>query len=319
MSAMNSTLGGFRAALVAGWLALGAAGLIYARVREIPAWAAIPLLAAFLLEYTFYLAAGFEAARERLARPWLLAASMALPYLAYSLGTGTFHWMAAAKLAALAAVLAWWFVVLPASALTDLAYLCLLAAVKLGHYLDPVYQAPVPRVDVDVLGFLAMVHVAAVAFLGQRRVPGVGFGFWPAWREWRIGAVYFLLFLPVGLPLALGLGAFQPGPPAPVWRIAATFVGVLWVVALAEEFLFRGLLQQWIERWTGSAAAALALASVAFGLVHLPFRAFPNWKMAVVAAVAGCFYGLAYRRAGSIRASMVSHALMVSLWRGFFV
>ena len=225
-------------------------------------------------------------ARERLAKPWLLAASMVLPYLVYSLGTGMFQWSAAAKLAALAAVLAWWFVVLPASALADVAYLCLLAAVKLGHYLDPVYNAPVPRVDVDVLGFLAMIHVAAIAFLAQRRVPGVGFGFWPTRKEWKIGSLYFLLFVPVGLPLALGLGAFRLGPVAPLWKIAATFVGVLWVVALAEEFLFRGLLQQWIERWTGSAAAALAVTSVAFGLVHLPFRAFPNWKMAIVAGVA---------------------------------
>jgi membrane protease YdiL (CAAX protease family) len=243
---------------------------------------------------------------------------MVLPYLVCSLGTGAFQWSGAVRLAALAVVLAWWFVVLPASALADVAYLCLLAAVKLGHYLDPVYNSPV-RVDVDILGFLAMIHVSAIAFLAQRRVPGVGFGFWPTRKEWQIGAVYFLLFLPVGLPLALGLGAFRLGPVAPWWKIAGTFIGVLWVVALAEEFLFRGLLQQWMERWTGSAAAALAAASIAFGLVHLPYRAFPNWKMAIVAAVAGCFYGLAYRRAGSIRAGMVTHALMVSLWRGMFV
>ncbi|MDP9115318.1 MAG: hypothetical protein M3O20_16765 [Acidobacteriota bacterium] len=37
-----------------------------------------------------------------------------------------------------------------------------------------------------------------------------------------------------------------------------------------------------------------------------------------MAAVAGVFYGLAYRQARSIRASMVTHALTVTAWRLFF-
>jgi membrane protease YdiL (CAAX protease family) len=63
--------------------------------------------------------------------------------------------------------------------------------------------------------------------------------------------------------------------------------------------------------------AAIA-ASIAFGAVHLWFRAFPNWRFALLAAVAGVFYGLAFRRARSIRASMVTHALVVTTWRVFF-
>ena len=109
------------------------------------------------------------------------------------------------------------------------------------------------------------------------------------------------------------------GPGMPLWKIAATFVGVLWVVALSEEFFFRGLLQQWIGEWTGRPALGLAAASIVFGAVHLGFRAFPNWKFALAAAVAGWFYGRAYRQAQSIRASMVTHALVVTLWRAFFV
>ena len=100
---------------------------------------------------------------------------------------------------------------------------------------------------------------------------------------------------------------------------AATFLGILWVVALSEEFFFRGLLQQWMTQWTGSAAAGLAGTSIVFGAVHLGFRGFPNWKFAVAAATAGWFYGRAYQQARSIRASMVTHALVVTLWRALFV
>ncbi|MFB3828130.1 MAG: type II CAAX prenyl endopeptidase Rce1 family protein [Bryobacteraceae bacterium] len=315
---MTKTLGGFRAALLAGWLALGAAGVAYARLKDIPAWLAAPLLAAFLLEYSFYLAAGFEAARGRLARPWLLAASMLLPYLVYTLGTGRFAWNAAALLAALAVALSFWHVLLPRSPGADLGYLALLAAALLTHYFDRIYP-PAGRLEVDILGQLAMIHVSAIALLEQRRAGGTGFGFLPSRAEWKSGALHFLYFLPVGLPVALALGAFRLGPVAPAWKIAGTFLGIFWVVALSEEFFFRGLLQQWLEQWTGSAQAALVTASILFGAVHLGFREFPNWRFALVAAIAGWFYGRAYLKTRSIRASMVAHALVVTTWRALFV
>jgi membrane protease YdiL (CAAX protease family) len=50
-------------------------------------------------------------------------------------------------------------------------------------------------------------------------------------------------------------------------------------------------------------------------LLQLGSRAFPNWRFALLAAVAGVFYELAFRRARSIRASMVTHALVVTTWR----
>src|SRR5215468_2567311 len=90
MRQMQKSLGGFRAALLIGWLALGAAGLIYAGAKGIPAWAALPVLAAFLIEYLFYLVPGFESAREWLAsevnEPHLglmLGATALVPYLVY--------------------------------------------------------------------------------------------------------------------------------------------------------------------------------------------------------------------------------------------
>jgi membrane protease YdiL (CAAX protease family) len=324
---MQKSLGGFRAALLIGWIVLSAAGLIYARVKGIPTWAALPVLAAFLLEYSFYLVPGFESAREWLAseatEPHLgliLGLTALAPYLAYSLPTHQFHWLALARLAALTITASLWFVILPRSPWFDLLYLLLVAAVILRRFFDVIYTPPLPGLRVEILGQLALIHIAALAIPLERRISPAGFGFLPTRRDWMVGLRYFLLFLPVGFPLAVLLHVIRFSPAEFVWwKAAGTFVGILWVVALSEEFFFRGLLQNWLHEWSGSPMAALLAASALFGLCHLWFRTFPNWRMALLAGIAGCFYGRAFQRAGSIRAGMVTHALVVTVWKTVFL
>lgn len=302
-------------------MVLIAAGLAFARAKDIPEWAALPVLAAFLIEYPFYLAAGFDEVRERLAGPrlpWLLTGSALAPYLVYSIGTGQFRWDAFALLAALAAILSFWYRLLPAKPAVDVAYLAVLAAVLLRKFFNGIYTEPVPRLDVDILGHLALIHVAAFALLVQRRAPATGFGFLPDRDEWLAGLRWFLYFLPVGIPLALWLEVVRWAPSPLVGKAAGTFVGMLWVVALSEEFFFRGLIQQWLEKWTGSIHAGLLVTSILFGLAHLGFREFPNWRFVAVAAVSGWFYGRAFLATRSIRASMVTHALVATTWRAMF-
>ncbi len=317
---MTQSLGGFRAALLAGWTALSAAGLLYARSKGIPAWVAVPVLAAFLVEYPFYLVPAFAEVRERFAEglPWFLVASFIAPYAIYASNTGQFRWWALIQLAALATVLGLWYKILPAAPLADGAFVALVAAVVLRGYFNPIYTSPAAGLRLEILGHVGLTRVCAMVMLVERRVPNVGYGFIPSWAEWKIGIKHFFYFLIAAIPLAWATRLVRLGPGMPIWKIAATFVGILWVVALSEEFFFRGLLQPWLSEWTGSKAAGLAAASVAFGAVHLGFRRFPNWKFALAAAVAGWFYGRAYRQAQSIRASMVTHALVVALWRALF-
>ncbi|MCL4851822.1 MAG: CPBP family intramembrane metalloprotease, partial [Bryobacteraceae bacterium] len=139
------------------------------------------------------------------------------------------------------------------------------------------------------------------------------------------GILHYLYFQPVGAAL-IALTGFAtlrslPADPAKLALTAfASFLGFLWVVALSEEFFVRGLLQQWLSKWMNSPVAGLLIASLIFGLLHLPFRsAFPNWRFALLAATASLFYGRAFQQAGSIRASMVTHALVVLTWRVFLV
>jgi membrane protease YdiL (CAAX protease family) len=320
MSAMTQSLGGFRAALLAGWFVLGVAGWWLARDKGIPGWAALPVVAAFLVEYPFYLATGFPALRSRMAErlPLFLALSMPLPWLVACVGTGTFQWSALVKLEAVALAIGLWYAILSRSGLADAGFLALTAAVLMGKYFHEVYIPPYPGMETPVLGQLALIRASALTVLAHGRADDAQYGFWPARREWAIGFRHYLYFLPVGFPLGLALGVMRWGPLPPAWRMVATFFGIFWVVALSEELFFRGVMQRRLEKWTGRPAVALCVASLLFGAVHLPFRGFPNWRFALLAAVAGLFYGRAFQEAGSIRASMVAHALVVVTWRALF-
>jgi membrane protease YdiL (CAAX protease family) len=318
---MAKSLNGFRATLLIGWMALGAAGVAYAWFRGVPGWAAAPALAAFLVEYAFYLVPAFPAVRERFAGwrlPAFLVAGAVLPYLACCFGAAPFHWIALARLAAVALAIGMWYLLLPRSAVTDIGFGALVAWVLLGKFLASVYPTPYPHVEIGILGKLAVFQSAVLALMLARRVPETGYGFLPSLREWRIGALHFLCFIPVGLPLALGIHAVRFAKPAPLWVIAGTFLGFLWVVGLAEEFLFRGVLQPMLEQAVRSRAAGLALTSLIFGLAHLWFRGFPNWRWVLVAGTLGWFCGHARNQAGGIRAAVVVHALTVTAWRAFF-
>jgi membrane protease YdiL (CAAX protease family) len=322
---MTQSPGRFRAALLIGWIALGAAGMVYARLKDIPTWAALPVLAAFLVEYPFYLLPGFPELRERLtgrALPLFLVISALLPYFACYIGSGQFHWLSVVRLTALALALGLWYLVLPIAIITDLAFLALIASVLVGKYFDLIYPAPYPGLKISILGHIALIYMSVLVLLLVRRVHETGFGFLPSRREWRIGALHYLGFLPLAALLALPLKAVHFSAAAPLWKSAGTFLAWLLVVGLFEEFLARGVLQQWIEEWTWSRNAALWLTSAIFGLVHLWFtgggRAFPNWRWALIAGVLGWFCGHARNQAGGIRAGVVTHALVVTTWRAFF-
>jgi membrane protease YdiL (CAAX protease family) len=322
---MAKSLGSFRAALLIGWGVLGLAGIFYARARGIPSWAALPVVAAFLIEYPFYLVPAFPTVREHVTGmgiPAFAVAAATLPYLACCCGAVQFEWGGLARVVAVALAVSLWYMVLPASPLTDLAFLALIASVLLGRYFNAIY-APLHPVykdlkNVIVIPHLSLISMSVMALMLQRRVHETGYGFVPNLREWRIGLLNFLYFVPIGLPLALLLGATHFAAPRPAWYIAATFVGMFCVLSLSEEFFVRGVLQQWIEEWILSRAGALAITSAVFGLLHLWLGGFPNWKWALVAGVLGWFCGRARNQAGSIRASMVTHALVAATWRGFF-
>jgi membrane protease YdiL (CAAX protease family) len=168
-----------------------------------------------------------------------------------------------------------------------------------------------------------LIRTAALAVLVLRGNVQAEYRFLPTRKEALAGLRYFAVMLPViaFAYWALGLVKFRAHPNGAGLTIllaVGTFLAILWVVALSEEFFFRGLLQQWLEQWTGNRNTALILAALVFGCAHLGFhRVFPNWRWAIVAAILGVFCGLAWRNSRSVQAAMVTHALIVTVWQVF--
>jgi len=301
--------------------------LWYASDRGIPLTIVHTAFPAFLLEAVLYVLAGLEPVRARVgtmrpvAAAGLLVGLSPVSWLLLTIPLHGFDVSHLLGLVSLAAVAAFWFVILPRHDATDLGFLVLMAAPILAGMFETIYPDPAPRLPGEILGALVWYRTGLVAVLSIRHMEGIGFGFIPRRAEWVIGVRNFLWFLPLGAALAAATSFVRLRDIAWDGRTLLlailTFVGVLWVLAVAEEFFFRGLLQQQLSRLFGSNAAGLILASAIFGAAHLGYREFPNWRFSLLAMLAGIFYGRAYIEGRGIRAAMVTHALVVTTWKIF--
>jgi membrane protease YdiL (CAAX protease family) len=90
--------------------------------------------------------------------------------------------------------------------------------------------------------------------------------------------------------------------PTNAFQFAVTFVGLCLLVPLAEEIVFRGLIQQVFVRNMGAVAAVL-LAGATFGAVHL------NAHLLISITAFGFFLGYIYHVTGNLTYSIVAHAI----------
>jgi membrane protease YdiL (CAAX protease family) len=326
---MQKSLRGYGLTVVAVWLAFCIAALAYSQHHNIPVGIALAVLPAFLIEVALYLAVGIETVRhriEQLGGPFILASLMTgsalVPYTLAAVATGSFSLRSFTTLAVLAAAASFWYLFAGSRTLADVGFLALMAAVYISKIFNTIYLESAPKVTLSVLGMVMWIRIGMLACLSIRKMGGIGFGFLPTERDWKIGLIHYFGFLPFGYLVGTYLGFLHPHAVTPAWKAAilviAIFFGTLWGLATLEEFFFRGVLQQMIFRDTNSEFAAIMFTSVIFGLAHLNFgHVFPNWKMVVIAGIHGIFCGHAYAQAGSVRASMVTHALVVTTWKVF--
>jgi membrane protease YdiL (CAAX protease family) len=157
------------------------------------------------------------------------------------------------------------------------------------------------------------------AFVGVRDLEGVGFDLRIGLRDLLIGLREFLFFFPFALGLGLLLGFLHVHPFGPaVFTVLLKFAGAwlftFFFIAVPEELFFRGWLQNLLERRMGRSSALFATA-VLFGLSHFNKRAaWFNWRYVLLAAIAGIFYGRAWRSRRRVAASSVTHATVDSVW-----
>jgi membrane protease YdiL (CAAX protease family) len=170
-----------------------------------------------------------------------------------------------------------------------------------------------------VLTVLMAVNSAGASFLLVRRVKGTGYsiGWGKGWTAYTLGC--FFAFALIASTLGIGIHFIAI---APQWSRWSNFVGlsltILLFTAWPEEFLFRGLLQNFLARASKSDWAGWWTASVLFGFSHIANLGFPNWRYVILASIAGLFYGWTWRKTGSIFASALVHAAVDAAWHFLF-
>jgi membrane protease YdiL (CAAX protease family) len=152
-------------------------------------------------------------------------------------------------------------------------------------------------------------------FVLLRNLSGIGFDLRLKWADVAIGLREVAIYTPIALALGLSLGflhlhAVWP----PLTSIALAWVFTFFFIAVPEELFFRGWLQNLLERRMGR-YPALLLTAVLFGLAHFNKRAVHfNWRYVLLAALAGIFYGRAWRQQRRVGASAVTHASVDAIW-----
>jgi membrane protease YdiL (CAAX protease family) len=148
-----------------------------------------------------------------------------------------------------------------------------------------------------------------------RQLDGVGFDLRLHLRDISIGLRECVFYIPIALVLGLPLGFLHVHPHWPsLLHLVGAYLFTFFFIAVPEELFFRGWLQNLLERRIGR-RAALLLTACLFGLSHFNKRALHfNWRYVLLAAIAGVFYGRAWRQDRRVGASAVTHATVDTLW-----
>jgi len=167
----------------------------------------------------------------------------------------------------------------------------------------------------SVFNKILLLDAGIYGFMVLRQLDGAGFDLRLKLRDAGIGLRELVLYTPIALALGLGLGFLHLHPR---WRglapVAVAWIFTFFFIAVPEELFFRGWLQNLLERRMGRTPALLVTAAL-FGLSHFNKRATHfNWRYVLLAALAGIFYGRAWRSQRRVGASAITHASVDTIW-----
>jgi membrane protease YdiL (CAAX protease family) len=185
----------------------------------------------------------------------------------------------------------------------------------LGLAVDLRWFEPAWPPHLAVFNKILLLDGGIYGFLAIRQLQGVGFDLRLRFADLRIGLREFALYAPIAIALGLGLGFLQFHAELPSLSHALmAWLFTFFFIAVPEELFFRGWLQNLLERRVGR-QWALVVTAILFGLSHFNKRALHfNWRYVLLAAIAGIFYGRAWRQERRVGASAVTHATVDTLW-----
>lgn len=255
-----------------------------------------------------------------IAMPLLLLA----PYFVVAFGTRTFSTLGAAKLAAY--IMAPVLLLLPDRlhradrvGWRDFAAMLSLALPVAAGWLNGIWMWPE---DLYAFRPVYSVLVGGYAFMVIRNLEGVGYRLILRKGDLKDGLANFVGFSVLGIPLGIALNFIHfHSEGVSLVMFVGQFLGIYLTIAIPEELLFRGVLQNFLVKSIQGprhGIYGLAIASVIFGLSHLHHAPAPNWRYAILATLAGLFYGNAYRTRQRLCAPALTHAMVDAIWHFWF-
>jgi uncharacterized protein len=287
----------------------------------------LPNLFAAAFTLILFLSAAFfgDALRKRIqslpiAVRLLLPSTLCLPYLLVTIAASSFHWVWFALYALLPVAVTLLLhqarQVDPNQTGTWRDYLVLLT---LGLAVDLRWFEPAWPPHLAVFNKMILLNAGIYGFLFVRELSGVGFDLHLHLRDLAIGLREWALYTPIAIAIGLSLSFLHFHPHWPrLSQVAGAYLFTFLFIAVPEELFFRGWLQNLLERRL-SRMQALLLTSALFGLSHFNKRALHfNWRYVLLAAIAGIFYGRAWRQDRRVGASALTHTTVDTVWSIWF-
>jgi len=246
----------------------------------------------------------------------LCPALLSIPYLLVTISVGTFQWewlLLYLLLPVTVAVLLWQARFAdPAQRGTwrDFSILAILGLAVDLRWFEPAWPP-----SFGIFNKFLLLNAGLYGFLVLRQLNGVGLDLRLRSQDVRIGLREFVFYVPIAIALGLSLGFLHVHANLPpLTRLVAAPLFTFFFIAVPEEIFFRGWLQNLLQRrWPPN--RALLLTAVLFGLSHFNKRtAYFNWRYVLLAALAGVFYGRAWRQHQRVAASAITHTAVDSIW-----
>ena len=259
------------------------------------------------------------AARVRALPVWAqlsFPAALVVPYILVTCAAGIFRpgWFALyAALPVAIATLLWRATRVDADQRGNWRDFLVLAALGLAVDLRWFESAWPPHLA--IFNKMILLNAGIYGFVLIRQLSGTGFDLRLRFKDVGIGLREAAFYTPIALALGLSLHFLHlhPGWPAP-GHAAFAWIFTFFFIAVPEELFFRGWLQNLLEKRIGRYGAPFLTACL-FGLAHFNKQtASFNWRYVLLAAIAGIFYGRAWRQQRRVGASTVTHATVDAIW-----